>query len=77
MEPEFTRSFGEDRVKRAKVVGLTQKRPESPRRGTVTVKLTLRIPESAFLPLRPEAIVVIPDEMTQANPIEVIAQEPL
>ncbi len=58
VEPEFTRSYGEERVRRAKVVGLTQQRPTNPRRGVVVVKLTIRIPEAAFLPLKPEAILV-------------------
>lgn len=76
VEPEFTRSFGEERVKAAKVVGLTQKRPDRPRRGVIVTKLTIRIPEAAFLPLRPEAIVVIPEDLTAPYPIEVEAGDP-
>jgi hypothetical protein len=76
VEPEFVRHFGEERVRKAKVVGLTQQRPERPRRGVIVVKLTIRIPEAAFLPLRPEAIVVIPEGMTAPYPIEVEAGDP-
>lgn len=82
VEPTFGRTWSSatsewvDTVKDAKVVGLTQKRPERPRRGTVTVKLTIRVPEAAFLPLRPEAIVVIPEDMTVTTPLEVIAEDP-
>ena len=76
VEPEFTRSFGEDHVRSAKVVGVTQKRPDRPRRGVVVVKLPIRIPEAAFLPLHPEAIVVIPEDMTAPYPIEVEAGDP-
>lgn len=80
VEPEFGRTYrsGEtvDIVKSAKVVAVTQKRPDRPRRGVVVTKLTIRIPEAAFLPLRPEAIVVIPEDMTAPYPIEVEAGDP-
>jgi len=49
-----------------KVQQITQKRPRRPAPGVVLVKLTLRIPASGFLPLRPEAIVVVPEGMTEA-----------
>ena len=76
VEPEFYRAFGEERVRGAKVVGLTQKRPDRPRRGVIVTKLTIRIPEGAFLPLRPEAVVVIPEDMTAPYPVEVTAEDP-
>lgn len=80
VEPTFGRAWrgGEyvDTVKDAKVVAITQKRPERPRRGTITVKLTIRVPEAAFLPLRPEAVVVIPEDMTVTTPVEVTAEDP-
>lgn len=79
VEPEFSRYAdreGNRSVVAAKVVTITQKRPQRPRGGTVLVKLTLRVPEAAFLPLRPEAIVVIPEDMTVTTPVEVIAEEP-
>jgi hypothetical protein len=63
-------------VESAKVVAITQNRPGRPKGGTVLVKLTVRIPEAAFLPLRPEAIVVIPEDMTAPYPIEVEAGDP-
>lgn len=55
----------------AKVVAITQKRPERPRRGVVICKLTLRLPASAFLPLTPEAIVVVPEGATEVIHVEV------
>jgi len=67
---------GDHQVRGAKVVGLTQKAPDRPRRGVVVCKLTIRIPDAAFLPLRPEAIIVIPTEMTNPWPIEVTAEDP-
>lgn len=60
----------------AKVVNSTQRRSAKPKPGTVEVKIQVEIPKSAFLALRPEAIVVIPDGMTLAHPIEVEAFDP-
>lgn len=60
----------------ATVKNVTQNRPKQPEGGTVTVKLTLRLPAGAFLPLRPEATVVIPEAFTLATPVEVTVQDP-
>jgi hypothetical protein len=77
IEPDFYRYSGGERVRSIKAVALTQKRPAQQRPGTVLAKLTVRVPEAAFLPLRPEAIVVIPEDMTVASqPIEVEANDP-
>lgn len=80
VEPEWSRYAshltGEKEVTGAKVVSITQGRPQKQRPGTVLTKLTLRVPKAAFLPLRPEAIVVIPEDMTVAAPIEVEAVDP-
>ncbi|MFD7157925.1 hypothetical protein ACXJJ3_08890 [Kribbella sp. WER1] len=46
----------------ARVARLTQSHPQSPIGGTVIVKLALRIPASAFLPLRPAPVVVPHDD---------------
>lgn len=59
----------------AAVVATTASRPRKPRPGTVTVKVTLRIPAAAFEPLRPEAVVVIPTDLTDPHPVEVEAQD--
>jgi hypothetical protein len=68
---------GQDRpVRGAKVVAITQKRPGKQKSGTVLTKLTIRLPKAAFMPLRPEAIVVIPEDMTVTEPVEVIAEDP-
>jgi hypothetical protein len=69
-------NYGGEGVRGAKVVGITQKRPVSPRRGVIVVKVTLRIPIAAFEPLQPEAVVVIPTSLTEPHPIEVEAQDP-
>jgi hypothetical protein len=62
-------------IQGAKVVGATQNRSQKPRQGTVEVKITIEIPKGAFLPLRPEAIVVIPEALTAPHPIEVEAAD--
>lgn len=59
----------------AKVIALNQKKPSRPRGGTITTKITIRIPTGAFLPLQPEAVVVIPEGMVVQNPIEVEATD--
>lgn len=80
VEPEWSQLsyWGEaDRPLRgAKVVRTTQQRPDRPKPGTVLVKLTIRIPAGAFYPLRPEAIVVVPETLTEPHPVEVVAEDP-
>jgi len=60
----------------AAVLRISARAPRRPIGGTITVKLTIRIPAAAFMPLRPEAIVVVPESMTEANPIIVEALDP-
>ena len=62
-------------IEGAKVVGSTQNKAQKPKPGTVEVKITVEIPKGAFLPLRPEAVVVIPEALTQPHPIEVEAED--
>lgn len=79
VEPEwstYTNRDGDRVLRGAKVVNITQKRPTRPKGGTVLLKLTVRVPAGAFLPLRPEAVVVIPEGMAETTPIEVVAEDP-
>ena len=78
VEPEWAAyGVGEERgLRGAKVARTTQRRPDMPLSGTVLVKLTIRIPKGAFLPLRPAAIVTVPEDMTVANPIDVVVEDP-
>lgn len=76
--PEITRYWAKDdprAIQGAKVVGSTQKRSSAPKPGTVEVKLTVELPKSAFLPLRPEAVVVVLESLTTPHPIEVEAED--
>jgi hypothetical protein len=58
-----------------RVVKATQKRPESVPADAVVVKVKLRIPDRAFAPLQPEAVVTVPEDLVQ-NPVEVEAVDP-
>ena len=64
-------------VRQAAVVGTTVNRPARARAGVIVVKVTLRIPIAAFEPLRPEAVVVIPTDLTDPHPVEVEAEDPM
>jgi hypothetical protein len=78
VQPEFSR-FDRDSpagVRAAKVVGSTMNRSQHPKPGTVEVKITIELPKAAFLPLRPEAIVIIPESLTTPHPVEVEALDP-
>lgn len=59
----------------ARVVGSTQRKAAKPRPGVVEVKLSIDIPKAAFVPLAPEAIVIVPEEMTAAHPVVVKAED--
>jgi hypothetical protein len=48
----------------ARIVAITQKRPDKPKPGCIVVELTIRIPEAAFLPMQPTAVIDIPDTFT-------------
>lgn len=80
LAPEFhgwlTDAAGNHILERAKLANATIKAPEKQKPGTVLLKLTVRVPAGAFLPLSPEAVVVIPEGMTVTEPIEVEAGDP-
>lgn len=58
----------------AKVTKATQGRPTVPRDGGVVMRLTLRVPAGAFLPLQPEAVVVV--SMNDLETVMVEAVDP-
>lgn len=78
VKPTFWNSWGDQRprVQAINVVKTTQKKPKAQLGGTVMVKLTLDIPDEAFLPLEPEAVIVVPASLVTAKPIEVEATKP-
>jgi len=80
IEPEWSPFYGVDRddpanLRGAKVVAVTQKRSKQPRPGTVEIKVTFEVPAGAFVPLHPEAVVIIPEEMTTPHPVVVEAAD--
>lgn len=80
MTPEFSRFFsdtaGNKILEGAKFARATIKAPERQQSGTVLLKLTVSLPAGAFLPLAPEAVVVIPEGMTMTAPVQVVASDP-
>ncbi|MBM3714897.1 MAG: hypothetical protein FJW64_04045 [Actinobacteria bacterium] len=82
VQPEYTWSAKQTRkfdepsaIRSAKVIGSTQNKSQKPKPGTVEVKVTVEMPKGAFLPLRPEAIVVIPENLTTPHPVTVEAED--
>lgn len=79
VQPEYLAWYGASQrdtaaaIRGAKVVGSTQNKSTRPKPGTIEVKLTVELPKAAFLSLRPEAVVVIPETLTQPHPVEVEA----
>lgn len=82
VEPRWNRwakrADGQPMLDKIKAVALTLSRPTRARYGpSVVVKLTLDIPESAFYPLQPEAVIVVPADLVERNEaIEVTASDP-
>lgn len=74
IEPEWYHIGARATLTGAKPVRMTRTKPSRPVGGTVLVKLILRIPDAAFLPLQPEAVVVLPDDAFQM--VQVEAQPP-
>lgn len=80
LRPEWSRYWedaaGNRVLSGAALANATIKRPLKQQPGTVLLKLTVRVPSGAFLPLSPEAVVVIPEGMTVVEPVEVEAGDP-
>lgn len=80
IEPEFSRyrtRNGEPEISKIKATAINQNRPQHPRSGSVVIKLTIEVPESAFMPLRPEAVIVLnEDQLMNADAITVHAEDP-
>lgn len=58
----------------ATAVRMTTGKPDKPIPGAVVVKVRVQVPAAAFEPLQPEAVVRVPEELTQ-HPVEVIADD--
>lgn len=66
VEPEwgfYRAPNGDLQLVGAKAARITQKQPDPPKGGTVVVKLTVRVPSSALLPLKPAAVDIPEDRL--------------
>lgn len=64
-----------DQIERLGAVRVSQTKPDEVLPGCVVIKLNVRIPDAAFEPFQPEAVIDIPAELVQ-RPIEVEAGDP-
>ena len=76
IEPTFYSWGDPPKLAGISAVRMTQKRPRSQLPGTAVVRLTVRIPDVAFMPLRPEAVVEIPADLVVIEPLYVEAGDP-
>lgn len=65
---------GNKAVRSAKVARVTQGRPSNLAADQVAVRVTVRLPAAAFDPLRPDTLIVVPEDLIQ-RPVEVEATE--
>jgi len=63
IEPVRSRYNGSPRG--AKLTRVVQKRPTSLPNGAVAVAITIQLPAAAFEPLKPAALIVVPEELIQ------------
>jgi hypothetical protein len=57
-----------------KVVSITQSRPQGSRRtrtGSISFKAIIIVPDSVFMPLRPQVVIEVPEDAIITNPITV------
>lgn len=75
LQPDFSNYVQDGRraITGVRATRITQSRPSKPAPNTVLIRLTVRVPDAAFQPLEPQAVVVVPEEFVE-HPIEVIAQ---
>lgn len=62
-------------VNEVRVVGSRTNRPAKLERDQIAVKVTIAVPDSAFNPVTPTAVVTIPGDMALRGPIEVEADD--
>ena len=74
LTPEITAS---GYVRKLTADRVTQRRPSQPLPGSVTIELTVKIPDAAFLPLKPAAVIDIGAEHVLVNPVVEVVSEPI
>lgn len=76
IEPEYG-YWDKEKVTGAKVIRATQRSPgDRQLGGTVLVKITVDLPEAAFKPLQPQAVVVIPEGLVDGFVVTAQAEDP-
>lgn len=59
----------------ASAIKMTQEKPTSTPKDTVTVKLTVELPDTAFEPFEPAVVVSVPTSKVQSAPLHVIVED--
>lgn len=67
--------WDKDKLESISMARATQKKPDKPVPGAVTIKLTVKVSESVFEPFTPTVEIVIPEKMVDQN-IEVMVEDP-
>lgn len=60
-------------IEDTRIAGARANRPAKLERDQIAVKITVDVPDAAFEPLTPSAVVTVPTELTQRGPIDVDA----
>jgi hypothetical protein len=68
-------SWDKNRLEGIALARATQKKPDKPVPGTITVKLTLALPDDAFKPYEPVVKIEIPENQISQN-IQLKVEEP-
>lgn len=59
----------------ARMSRITQNKPTNLANGAVAVAITVQIPAAAFEPLKPAALIVVPEELVQ-HEVTAVASDP-
>lgn len=60
----------------ASAIKMTQEKPATTPKDTVVVKLKVELPDEAFEPFEPSAVVAVPAGMVAQQPTTVIMEDP-
>lgn len=66
--------WDKERLDSVSAVRVTNKKPDPAVVGTVTIKLTVNVPESLFKPFMPKVEIEIPEDLAKQN-IEMVAED--
>jgi hypothetical protein len=75
VEGRRSRYYPDNGVESARLVAVKQNKPTTLTGDQVAIKVTIELPKAAFEALRPEALIVVPEELIQ-HEVQVEAVEP-